>query len=446
MKLERPIVVLGAGPAGVATALGLQRLGYMVTVVSVPRPFDAIEGVSNRVVAGLQSVGIRLALDAILDPSPRQAEWADKQTAVNHERLVDRTLFDTLLWTELPSHGIERWAARVTRWKRTSGGHELVLQPADGSPAMVVHAGFVVEARGRQAPHPPEGVLRGPETVALLCHSRGVAGGPPGSAVVSLEDGWAWMARLPSGVTSWQWTIDPDATRLRPRANLTQWVLDRLAPIALARGFGVQAEAAWCIRARTSTAWMVPEVCGDDWIRVGDAAMAADPLSGNGIFQSLSSALQAPIVVHTLLRHPDDAAVARRFHQERVAGLFDRFARIGRDFYAQESRWPESPFWAKRRSWPDTLPANAPNGAAKPQVAWRPVIDRDRIRLAEVVVTEAQPLGVWHVDGMLAADAWRAVQKASDAPAAIAEVCRCSLSRAQRLLEWMRAQGWLPLP
>ncbi len=445
MEQERPIVVLGAGPAGVAAALGLQRLGHAVTVVGVPRPFDAIEGVSDRVAAGLQSVGIRVALDAIQAPSPRQAEWADKQTAVNRERLVDRTRFDALLWAELPSHGIERLAARVTRWQRASGGHELVLRPADGGPAMTVRAGFVVEARGRQAPHPPEGVLRGPETVALLCHSQGVAGGPPGSAVVSLEDGWAWMARLPSGATSWQWTIDPDATRFPPRADLTHWVLERLAPIARARGFGMHAGAAWRTHARTSTAWMAPEVCGDDWIRVGDAAMAADPLSGNGMFQSLSSALQAPMVVHTLLRHPGDAAVARRFHQERVAGLFDRFARIGRDFYAQESRWPESPFWVKRRSWPDTLHAHAPNGLARPQVAWRPVIDRDRIRLAEVVVTEAQPLGVWHVDGMLAADAWRAVQGASDAPAAIAAICHCSLSRAQAVLDWMRAQGWLPL-
>ena len=50
---ERPVVVLGAGPAGAAVALGLRRLGHTVTVVGVPRAFDAIEGVSDRVVAGL---------------------------------------------------------------------------------------------------------------------------------------------------------------------------------------------------------------------------------------------------------------------------------------------------------------------------------------------------------------------------------------------------------
>lgn len=445
MARQRAIVVLGAGPAGVAAALGLQRLGHAVTVVGVPRPFDAIEGVSERVVAGLQGVGVRAALDAIEAPSPRHAEWAGALTSVNHERLVDRARFDALLWAELQAHGIECLPARVTRWHTTADGHELVLQPTDGSPAMAVLAGFVVEARGRQAPHPPEGVWRGPETVALLCHSQGVAGGPPGSAVVSLEDGWAWMARLPSGATSWQWTLDPDATRVPPRADLTPWVWERLAPIAQARGLGVPAGAAWRTHARTSTAWMAPVVCGDGWIRVGDAAMAADPLSGNGMFQSLSSALQAPMVVHTLLRHPGDAAVARRFHQERVQGLFDRFARIGRDFYAQESRWPDAPFWARRRRWPDDRPAHAPVGLAGPQVARRPVIDRDRIRLAEVVVTEAQPLGIWHIDGVLAADAWRAVQEAPGTPAkAIAMACDCALPRAEAVLGWMRAQGWLP--
>jgi len=40
-----------------------------------------------------------------------------------------------------------------------------------------------------------------------------------------------------------------------------------------------------------------------------------DPLSGNGIFQSLSSALVAPAVINTLLRQPDSADLARRFYQ-----------------------------------------------------------------------------------------------------------------------------------
>lgn len=409
---ERGIVVLGAGPAGAAVALGLRRLGHAVTVIGVPRVFDAIEGVSDRVVAGLRGVGIEAALAAIAEPSPRRATWAGQTTALNHERLADRAAFDRLLWQELLDHGAECLAARVMRWTPGADGHELQIQRPDETQPQTLLALFVVEARGRLAPHPPQGVARGPETVALLWRGQGVPGGEAGSAVESLPDGWAWCARLPGGAVALQLTVDPSAVALPPRAQLGAFIRERLSNVEAALPFLDMPATEVHALARTSGAVCAPEVCGANWLRVGDAAMAADPLSGNGIFQSLSSALQAPMVVHSLLNHPADAPHALRFHAERVQGLFQRFARIGRDFYAQETRWADRPFWAARRAWPDALPAHGEPGAVPPRIEQRPVVDRDRIRLAEVVVTADQPLGIWHVDGVEMAPLWRAARTA----------------------------------
>lgn len=442
--LERGLVVLGAGPAGAAVALGLRRLGHPVTVVGVPRTFDAIEGVSDRVVTGLRGVGIEAALAAIEAPSPRHATWAGTTTALNSERLVDRAVFDRLLWQELQDHGVECLAARVLRGSSGTDGHAVQIQRPEDTESQTLRASFLVEARGRLAPHSARDVTRGPETVALLWRGQGAPGGEAGSAVESLLDGWAWMARLPSGACCLQLTVDPSAVDLPPRAQLGAFIRDRLASVASARPFlDIPATAVQAL-ARTSGAVLAPEVGGPDWLRVGDAAMAADPLSGNGIFQSLSSALQAPMVIHTLLNHPADAPHALRFHHERVHALFQRFARIGRDFYAQEVRWADQPFWAARRAWPDQLPAHAPPGSAAPRIEERPVVDRDRVRMAEVVVTPEQPLGVWHVDGLPVAPLWRAAQAAPGREAeAMAAVPGCSSERAQAMLRWMRVQGWL---
>ena len=68
-------------------------------------------------------------------------------------------------------------------------------------------------------------------------------------------------------------------------------------------------------------------------IRIGDAALALDPLSGHGVFEALASATAAVPVVTTLLRRPADAALARAFYEERVERGFLRFARTARDFY-----------------------------------------------------------------------------------------------------------------
>lgn len=447
MEQARSIVVLGAGPAGVAVALGLQRLGHAVTVIGVPRPFDAIEGVSERVVASMQAVGIKAALAAIHRPSPRWAQWGGTITQANTERLIHRSRFDALLWDDLRAHGIESLMGRVTQWSPEDGGHGLSVLPVDGRQTVHLRASFVVEARGRQAPHPAGGIRRGPNTVALLCRTQTPPGGNPFSAVVSDREGWAWMARLPTGEASLQWSMDPDVTPLPARAQLNAWVLERVLPLAKAHGFEMPADLTWHAHARAATAWLVPQLCGCNWVRVGDAAMAADPLSGNGIFQSMSSALQAPMVINTLLRYPNDAAVAQQFHQARVAHLFDRFGRMGRDFYRQASTYPsqstESTFWRKRCQWPDLSPTHPQPG--KPKVVQKPVIDQDRIRLADVVVTEAQPLGVWRVGGVSAAHALEAAEGAPETRVqAISLKCQCSVERAEAVLRWMVAEDWLP--
>lgn len=446
--LVRSVVVLGAGPAGAAVALGLRRLGHAVTVVGVPRAFAAIEGVSERVVAGLRGVGIEAALAAIAEPSARRATWAGQTTALNTERLVDRAAFDRLLWQELQDHGVECIAARVMRWtpgehdKHRESGHTLQVQHPDEAQSRTLRARFVVEARGRLAPHPPQGVTRGPETVALLWRGQGAPGGEAGSAVESLPDGWAWCARLAGGAIALQLTLDPSAVDLPPRAQLGAFLRERLAAVDAALPFLATGATEVHALARTSGAVLAPAVVGETWLRVGDAAMAADPLSGNGIFQSLSSALQAPMVVHTLLNHPADAPHAQRFHTERVQGLFQRFARIGRDFYAQEVRWADQPFWAARRAWPDALPAHGTAGDVSPHIETRPVVDRDRIRLADVLVTAEQPLGIWHVDGVALAPLWRAVQAAPGRELeALAPLLGGSQDRAQAALRWLRAQG-----
>lgn len=440
--LDGDTVVLGAGPAGAAVALGLRRLGYAVTVVGVPRAFDAVEGVSERVVAGLKGVGLEAALAAVAEPSPRRATWAGTTTALNSERLVDRAAFDRLLWQALQDHGIECLAARVVRWRPGDSGHDLQVQRQDEMQPQTLRARFVVEARGRLAPHAAQGMIRGPETVALLWRGQGTPCDEASSAVESLPDGWAWCARLPNGAVALQLTVDPSAITLPPRAQLGAFIRERLSHVEAAWPFLHTPALEVHALARTSGAVCAHDVCGAHWLRVGDAAMAADPLSGNGMFQSLSSALQAPMVVHTLLNHPTDAPHAQRFHTERVRGLFQRFARIGRDFYAQEQRWADEPFWAARRAWPDALPAHGAAGDNRLRIETRPVVDRDRIRLAEVLITADQPLGIWHVGGVPVAPLWRAAQAAPGHEVqALAPLLGHSVERAQAALRWLRAQG-----
>lgn len=427
---EPRIVVLGAGPAGAATAIGLRRLGYRVTVVSEWRRFAAVEGVSQRVLEGLRHAGLSGALGQAAMPATRQVHWNGQHLQMNQEFLLDRQRFDRALRDDLQRAGVSVVEGRV-REVEHDGGHHVRLD--DGQ---VLIADFLVEARGRQAPLAADR-LRGPETVSLLNVWQG-SPGTPASAVESLEDGWAWMARLEDGRCYWQVTLD--AAGLPGKAGLADYCVARRARSALvAELFDAQALAPAQVHARSSTAILAGECVGQDWIRVGDAAMAVDPLSGNGIFQSLSSALQAPVVVNTLLRRPERAGLARQFHQQRVEQLFLRFARIGRDFYGQELSWAGQPFWARRQSWPDTQPLHMAADWKAVRVERRPVLRDGLVDEAEVVVTADQPLGVWHLQGVELAPVVQRIQSGMALEQGFADV---SAVQQAMLRRWVLEQGY----
>ncbi|WP_447890954.1 flavin-dependent monooxygenase QhpG [Pseudomonas hormoni] len=428
------IVILGAGPAGAAVALGLRRLGYAVTLVSEWRRFAALEGVSIRVLEALRGAGLHQALADAALPSQRQVSWNGQQHAQNIEFLLDRPNFDRGLREDLRLAGVELVEGRVLSVQAWAAGHRVEIE---GREALV--ADFLVEARGRQAPALGKG-LRGPETVSLLNRWQ-AAPGDTASAVESLEDGWAWMARRTDGQCYWQWTVDVASAHLPGKSRLLDYCRQRRRDSMLAQAFfGGEPEVDLQLHARSSTAILSPQVCGENWIRVGDAAMAVDPLSGNGIFQSLSSALQAPTVINTLLRKPERAALAQRFHQQRVEQLFLRFARIGRDFYADEQRWPDQPFWQARRQWPDAQVAHAEADFSLLKIERAPVLKEGFVDEAEVVITGDQPLGIWHVQGVELAPLVRRL-RTEPAEQALAGM---TMEQGRMVRSWLLGQGFKP--
>ncbi|KWH30890.1 FAD-dependent oxidoreductase [Burkholderia cepacia] len=429
-----PTVVLGAGPAGAATALGLARLGYPVKVVSEWRRFDAVEGVSDRVLQGLRHAGLTQAAACALPPCARTTRWNCDTRTLNHEHLIDRRRFDAALRRDLADAGIAVLEATTRTVRAHDDGYTIRVDTPEG--ADTLHAAFLVEARGRLAPLARDAV-RGPQTLSLLNVWQGKPG-DAASAVESLPDGWVWMARLPDGRCYWQATLDVATATLPPREALPAWCAT-LRQTPLARDFfGANAAANAHVFARTSSATLCSDTGSTNWLRVGDAAMAVDPLSGNGIFQSLSSALQAPAVIHTLLAHPDRAALALRFHARRIAALFMRFARIGRDFYALEMQWPDRPFWHARRAWPDDAPSHRAPDFDALAIERAPVIDGDTIAEADVVTSPDQPLGIWHLQGIPLAPIVAALREhpASHVLATLAP------PQAALVRRWLETQGY----
>jgi flavin-dependent dehydrogenase len=73
------------------------------------------------------------------------------------------------------------------------------------------------------------------------------------------------------------------------------------------------------VRARDASAYFEARLIGDGFIKVGEAAMAADPLSSSGIQLAIQSGIAASAIVNTLLRRPSSSEIAERFYGSRKA-------------------------------------------------------------------------------------------------------------------------------
>ena len=387
------ICVLGCGPAGVVTALGLAQLGHDVTLVGEVRPFPVCEGISPRVCQALADKNLRHALGAVSAPVRRHAQWGGQERDANVEHLLFRPDFDRALLKDLSMQGISWLQGRIRQQLQGDSGWSVEIETETGRETC--EADFIVEARGRAAKLGGNTRERGPETVSLACNWQGEAGHPL-TVVASLEQGWLWLARFDDGRLFSQFSTHAKNPLLPTKDGIRPLINRLLHDICVPDASLSERVPTGAPVARSSTAILPGESYSRHCLRVGDAAMAVDPLSGNGIFQSLSSALAAAPVINTLLRRPDDGDMALAFYRDRLCHLFFRFARVGRDFYQDETRWPDQPFWLQRRDWPDSEPSHVEHDRVIGR-AERPVIHHGFIEKRTVVLTEDQPLGAAHL-------------------------------------------------
>lgn len=428
------ILVLGAGPAGAVIARRLRALGYDVAMIARERSRGIREGLSERAFAGLLHAGCDTALRTVPPAVPRHARWGGDQTAVvNGERLLDRDRFDEGLRQDAVAAGVVLHAGRIDRLEDADGIWTAAVATDGGTE--IIHAQYLVEARGRQAPR-RRILARGPQTLATARPFRARDALTPATYVESLDNGWIWAAAPGDGTIYVQAVGDPPGAGITPSPEPLLARSRLVAPLI--------GEPIGPVIARDAGMVLHADLVTPRMLRVGDAAFAIDPLSGHGLYEAVAGALRGAAVVHTLIQHPERGGLARRFYENRARGAFLRHARTGRDFYRAQRRFADAPFWTARRDWPDEAPIHAAPDAAPPEIARRPVLVGQTIEEREVVVTADHPDGVYVIDGVPLVPLLRLAQEANATPALLAENLAAAPVQVEKALAWLRLRGLLP--
>jgi hypothetical protein len=83
-------------------------------------------------------------------------------------------------------------------------------------------------------------------------------------------------------------------------------------------------------------------------IKVGDAALALDPLSSSGVQKAIQTSLSGAIVVNTLLRKPEMGEAALRFYRDRLREASERHRQWAAGHYATVAAQRTGKFWSDR--------------------------------------------------------------------------------------------------
>ena len=357
------VVVLGGGPAGATIALQLAKAGHRMLLVERSR-YDENrigETLLPRSRIALTRLGLleRMTRSGHLASPALVSVWGTATPKANdfisnphgNGWHIDRVRFGRMLAEECRAHGVDLLEG-VTARHCTHGaaGWSATLYAGSRRPLQHVSCRFLVDATGRAArkiPHAGLAVVYDRLIgVAALYEDCASTVKDDTTLIESTPSGWWYSARLPDKRCIAVFMTDSDLVH-GGRGGIKSFLQHQLdaAPCTRERvGTIAEARSVSASPAMTSTH---ASVAGQAWLLAGDAAMAWDPLSGQGICNALESGIEAADAIDRALEGDGEAVKA---YGRSVCAQFEEHLKTCCEYYGLEQRWRDFPFWNRRHA------------------------------------------------------------------------------------------------
>ncbi|MRG92741.1 FAD-dependent oxidoreductase [Polyangium spumosum] len=372
MTRVHDVVVLGGGPAGLAAAIALSERGRSVVVLERGRLGRQRVGETfgPEIAPLLQKLGVwnDFTAEAVVPFRGVRSAWGSEELATRSSIVhplgegffVDRVRFDVILADAAARHGaVLREEMGVATIEEAPWG--VSVHAREG---VEVRCKFLVDATGRGAPAGAVGShvrrwVACDRAIAIALRMTPPAGRDvePELLIESAEEGWWYVAPQPGQRLLFVLVTDADLVGAAYRPEPLERFRAALERTRHVRGLfeGCTIEEPPRV-ARADTGMLVPGR-GARWCAVGDALVAGDPLSGDGVSRGIRSAIEAAADIDRALVEGADVLPAPATDVAAfLEGHLDRRAR----YHEMEARFPEALFWKRRqpfdwRSAPITL-------------------------------------------------------------------------------------------
>jgi flavin-dependent dehydrogenase len=358
-RLKFDVAIVGGGPGGSATALGLRAHAPSLSVVLIEASRYETARIGETLPPPARSILEHLGVWGAFQAQRHRevhhttAVWGTAVPVDNHFIYMpankgwqlDRMAFDAMLAGQTESQGAAlRLNTRLLQTEKVNGSWRLTLSSGD-----TLSAKFIVDATGgvavlarRLGAH----FVDSDRLVGIARFFEG-AGGDPRTMVEAFEDGWWYTAGLPNGSRVIACMTDADLARRVGLRKKNQW-RRMLAAMPHVGAMLQGSKPCSPVIVRSSQSRRLDPAAGDDWLAVGDSASRFDPLSSQGIVKALRSGVFAAYAISDLLIRYDDSGLGR--YRRYVLEEFKSYTATRLKYYREEQRWPSSEFWRRRHT------------------------------------------------------------------------------------------------
>ncbi|POZ50752.1 NAD(P)/FAD-dependent oxidoreductase [Methylovulum psychrotolerans] len=355
-------VIVGAGPAGAATALTLAKAGQRVLLAdAASKAFRIGEGLPPSARSLLRELGVlenfladghRLSHGSLSAWGSAQLHCQDFFRHLQGQGYqLDRRRFEQLLWVAVCAAGAElRQDTRIEVLAHPPG-QDFALNAHQSGLTVPLQCRWLVDAGGRRSR-----IARGQGSTRHAADRLAAfysvlqtteAGDYDGRTwLEATPAGWWYSALLPTGGRLVAYLTDLDLADKRQLLSVAGFT-GHLAQTRHLSALCAQHRYAVCTKPQgvDASSGRLDQFIGRQWLAVGDAALSFDPLSSQGIANALYTGIQAGQAITAALNGNPQAPVAYARH---LGDIYQAYLQNRHYYYGLENRWAELPFWRRR--------------------------------------------------------------------------------------------------
>jgi len=362
MKNSYSVVIIGGGPAGCSCAIALKKKGIQDILVIEAGDYskfvigESIPPNSKRI---LNSLGVfkEFSKENHLPCYGVCSYWGDDKRGYNdtvlspfgHGWHLDRRKFNRFLAKQAQNKGVVVETNATFKKGTSLNNGNFSIRYTQRDKEIQVTSKFVVDASGARSLFAQQQGRIPIEGEPLICLGRRFKIDKDAkisslTRIEAVENGWWYGAKLPNNEMLIAFYTHHELLKNTKMHQVAHWMQALNKTVSIKSGVQENMALDRTIKGFLARSFCLDSVTGKNWLAIGDAASAYDPITSRGIYKSLTDGNFAAECISKILNNTTHSLTEFEVYinQNYKNYLYERT-----HYYSSEQRWKGSSFWNK---------------------------------------------------------------------------------------------------